>query len=43
MLFKWGSGTDANLSAIREEDAVLSIGGRASGPLSFMKGFDAFA
>ncbi len=43
MLFKWGSGTGTNLSAIREEDAALSGGGRASGPLSFMKGFDAFA
>src|SRR5271155_2659791 len=43
MLFKWGSGTGTNLSPIREEDAVLSSGGRASGPLSFMKGFDAFA
>ena len=43
MLFKWGSGTGSNLSAIREEDAILSGGGRASGPLSFMKGFDAFA
>src|SRR5215470_10740544 len=41
MLFKWGSGTGSNLSALREEDAVLSGGGRASGPLSFMKGFDA--
>jgi ribonucleoside-diphosphate reductase alpha chain len=43
MLFKWGSGTGSNLSALREENAVLSGGGRASGPLSFMKGFDAFA
>ncbi len=43
MLFKWGSGTGSNLSALREEDAALSGGGRASGPLSFMKGFDAFA
>ncbi len=43
MLFKWGSGTGTNLSAIREEDAHLWGGGRASGPLSFMKGFDAFA
>jgi len=43
MLFKWGSGTGSNLSPIREEDAALSGGGRASGPLSFMKGFDAFA
>jgi ribonucleoside-diphosphate reductase alpha chain len=43
MLFKWGSGTGTNLSALREENAVLWGGGRASGPLSFMKGFDAFA
>jgi len=43
MLFKWGSGTGTNLSNLREEEAILSGGGRASGPLSFMKGFDAFA
>ncbi len=43
MLFKWGSGTGTNLSSLREEDGLLSSGGRASGPLSFMKGFDAFA
>ena len=43
MLFKWGSGTGSNLSALREENGILSGGGRASGPLSFMKGFDAFA
>ena len=43
MLFKYGSGTGTNLSKLREEDAILSGGGRASGPLSFMKGFDAFA
>jgi len=43
MLFKWGSGTGTNLSPLREEDAQLWGGGRASGPLSFMKGFDAFA
>src|SRR4029077_14788205 len=43
MLFKWGSGTGTNLSPLREEDGILSGGGRASGPLSFMKGFDAFA
>ncbi|MEO8394023.1 MAG: vitamin B12-dependent ribonucleotide reductase, partial [Chloroflexota bacterium] len=29
--------------SLREEDGMLSGGGRASGPLSFMKGFDAFA
>jgi len=43
MLFKWGSGTGTNLSVLREENAMLSGGGKASGPLSFMKGFDAFA
>ncbi|MGH9720608.1 MAG: vitamin B12-dependent ribonucleotide reductase, partial [Bryobacteraceae bacterium] len=43
MLFKWGSGTGTNLSVLREENGLLSGGGRASGPLSFMKGFDAFA
>ncbi len=43
MLFKWGSGTGTNLSTLREGDGLLSSGGRASGPLSFMKGFDAFA
>jgi len=43
MLFKFGSGTGTNLSPLREENAILSGGGRASGPLSFMKGFDAFA
>ena len=43
MLFKWGSGTGTNLSTLREENGVLWGGGRASGPLSFMKGFDAFA
>ena len=43
MLFKWGSGTGSNLSVLREENGILSGGGRASGPLSFMKGFDAFA
>ena len=43
MLFKWGSGTGTNLSTLREGDGILSGGGRASGPLSFMKGFDAFA
>ncbi len=43
MLFKWGSGTGTNLSSLREQEGLLSGGGRASGPLSFMKGFDAFA
>lgn len=43
MLFKYGSGSGTNLSPLREENAYLSGGGRASGPLSFMRGFDAFA
>src|SRR5215472_4317290 len=43
MLFKWGSGTGSNLSAIRSSKEHLSGGGIASGPVSFMKGFDAFA
>src|SRR5713101_1871522 len=43
MLFKWGSGTGTNLSPLRSSAEVLSGGGTASGPLSFMKGFDAFA
>src|SRR5260221_9968016 len=43
MLFKWGSGTGTNLSTLRGSTEVLSGGGQASGPLSFMKGFDAFA
>ena len=43
MLFKWGSGTGTNLSPIRGSNEVLSGGGTASGPLSFMRGFDAFA
>src|SRR5438270_3354787 len=43
MLFKWGSGTGTNLSALRGSTEELSGGGTASGPLSFMKGFDAFA
>jgi ribonucleoside-diphosphate reductase alpha chain len=43
MLFKWGSGTGSNLSSIRSSKESLSGGGTASGPVSFMKGFDAFA
>jgi ribonucleoside-diphosphate reductase alpha chain len=43
MLFKWGSGTGTNLSPLRGSSETLSGGGTASGPLSFMKGFDAFA
>ncbi|HUR36389.1 MAG TPA: vitamin B12-dependent ribonucleotide reductase [Terriglobales bacterium] len=43
MLFKWGSGTGTNLSPLRSSTEALSGGGTASGPLSFMRGFDAFA
>jgi len=43
MLFKWGSGTGTNLSPLRSSVEQLSGGGVASGPLSFMKGYDAFA
>src|SRR5690606_5192969 len=43
MLFKYGSGTGTNLSPIRSSKEELSGGGTASGPVSFMKGFDAFA
>ena len=43
MLFKYGSGTGSNLSTLRSSKETLSGGGTASGPVSFMKGFDAFA
>jgi len=42
-LFKFGSGTGTNFSTLRSSRAKLSGGGIASGPVSFMKGFDAFA
>ncbi|MBN2057150.1 vitamin B12-dependent ribonucleotide reductase [bacterium] len=43
MLFKWGSGTGVNLSALRSSREHLSGGGTASGPVSFMRGYDSFA
>ncbi|PIV80839.1 ribonucleoside-diphosphate reductase, adenosylcobalamin-dependent [bacterium CG17_big_fil_post_rev_8_21_14_2_50_64_8] len=43
LLFKYGSGTGSNLSALRSSRENLSAGGQASGPVSFMRGFDAFA
>src|SRR5256714_9214086 len=43
MLFKYGSGTGSNLSTLRSSKELLAGGGTASGPVSFMKGFDAFA
>ncbi|MCK6528155.1 vitamin B12-dependent ribonucleotide reductase [Myxococcota bacterium] len=42
-LFKGGSGTGSNLSRIRSSRERLNGGGTASGPVSFMKGYDAFA
>jgi ribonucleoside-diphosphate reductase alpha chain len=43
MLFKFGSGTGSNLSNIRSSREPLAGGGTASGPVSFMRGYDAFA
>jgi ribonucleoside-diphosphate reductase alpha chain len=43
MLFKYGSGTGTNLSTLRSSRESLASGGTASGPVSFMKGYDAFA
>ena len=43
MLFKYGSGTGSNLSNLRSSQENLNGGGTASGPVSFMRGFDSFA
>ncbi|MBI4458014.1 vitamin B12-dependent ribonucleotide reductase [Candidatus Uhrbacteria bacterium] len=44
MLFKYGSGTGSNLSTLRSSKERLShSSGKSSGPVSFMKGYDAFA
>ncbi len=43
MIFKYGSGSGVNVSALRSAKETLSSGGKASGPVSFMRGFDAFA
>jgi ribonucleoside-diphosphate reductase alpha chain len=43
LLFKWGSGTGTNFSSLRSSREMIQGGGTASGPVSFMKGFDAFA
>ncbi len=42
-IFKYGSGAGSNLSKIRSSREALSGGGVASGPVSFMRGFDAWA
>ncbi len=43
LIFKWGSGAGSNLSSLRGSMEPLTGGGTASGPVSFMRGFDAFA
>jgi ribonucleoside-diphosphate reductase alpha chain len=43
MLFKYGSGTGTNFSVLRSSREPLAGGGVASGPVSFMRGFDSFA
>lgn len=43
MIFKMGSGSGANLSFLRSSKEALSMGGRSSGPVSFMKGADGVA
>ena len=43
MIFKGGSGSGVNLSRIRSSFESLSVGGLASGPVSFMRGYDSFA
>ncbi len=43
MLFKFGSGTGTNLSVLRSSQESLAGGGTASGPVSFMRGYDSFA
>jgi ribonucleoside-diphosphate reductase alpha chain len=43
MLFKFGSGTGTDLSTLRSSREKLSGGGRPSGPVSFMRVYDAIA
>jgi len=43
LIFKGGSGSGINLSRIRSSKELLSSGGTASGPVSFMRGADASA
>lgn len=42
-LFKAGSGTGTNRSTLRSSKEKLTGGGRSSGPMSFMRGYDAYA
>ncbi len=43
MLFKFGSGTGSDLSTLRSSREKLTGGGRPSGPVSFMRVYDAIA
>lgn len=43
LIFKYGSGSGVNLTNLRAAGELLSTGGTSSGPISFMKGYDAFA
>src|SRR5215467_11716972 len=43
LIFRGGSGSGVNLSRIRSSKELLSSGGTASGPVSFMRGADASA
>ncbi len=43
MLFKFGSGTGTDLSTLRSSQEKLSGGGKPSGPVSFMRVYDAIA
>jgi ribonucleoside-diphosphate reductase alpha chain len=43
LIFRGGSGSGINLSSIRSSKEHLSKGGLASGPVSFMRGADAWA
>jgi ribonucleoside-diphosphate reductase alpha chain len=43
MIFRGGSGSGLNLSTLRSSNEQLSKGGKASGPVSFMRGADAIA
>ena len=43
LLFKWGSGTGTNISTLRSSKEHVAGGGLASGPVSFMRGYDSFA
>ena len=43
MLFKYGSGTGTDLSTLRSSKEKLAGGGKPSGPVSFMRVYDAIA